>query len=130
MAKSISEQTPEERDARKELRDHLLASPAVRTSKLVQWKGKTFEVRAPSMKQQRRLSKISLEKDGSRDDIKSLSYALIECVYVPGTDVQVLEVADIAAMEERSVDDFVGAFAKALKEVGEMANADEIEKNL
>jgi hypothetical protein len=129
MAKAPAEQSPEEKALRAELRNHLIATPAVRTSKLVDWKGKTYEVRAPSIKQQRRLSKLSQEKDGSRDDLKALSYALVECVYVPDTDIQVLEVADIAAMEDRGIDDFVGAFANALKDVGQMVNVNDIEKN-
>ncbi len=114
---------------RDELRAATLGSPAIVDAKIVEWNGKNFELRRPSLKKQQIIQRNSTEKDGEQDMVKAICLALIESVFVPGTNIQVFERQDIAEMQGRTMSDFVGTFSKALGELSKDTNPEEIEKN-
>jgi len=118
-----------ENSRRDRLRQVTLGAPAVVQSARVEWGGEVFEVRRPTLKVQRAIDSISTDKKGKRDNLKALMQALVRCVYVPGTEDLVFEPADINAMEDRGVEDFVGAFMKALGSLSSDTTPEEIEKN-
>src|SRR5574343_1586941 len=129
MAKDVRQLTPEEKSARDRLRSKTVGAPAVHLSRQVEWNGEMYEVRAPSMILQQRIERIAMQKDGSQDNFKALFAAVINCVYVPGTDVLVFEAADEAGLGERSIKDVVGVFARALTELAKEASIEAAEKN-
>lgn len=107
--------------ARLELRSATLGAPAVHGSKLVEWNGKKFEVRLPTLKQQRFLKAQALDKKTqTQDDLKALVWGITECVYVPGTDERVFDAADFDDLMGRNTKDFIGTFMRALGELGKV----------
>jgi len=119
-------------EAREKLRAATLGAPATTEKRLVKWNGEDFEIRPPSLKDQRLIddaSMIGVGKKAKRDGIKALMHALIKCVFVPGTSEHVFDPADVNAMEERNAKDFVGVFAKAIGELSEDSNPEAVEKN-
>jgi len=110
------------------LRAVTIGAPAVKTFRIVEWNGGEFEVRRPTMRQQREIDKLSTNK-GERDNLRALCHALIKCVYVPGTEVQVFGVEHLESMEGRTANDFVGAFMTAIGELSTDATVESAEKN-
>lgn len=121
--------TPEDKAKRDELRAATLGAPAVRKSILVEWNGKTFEVKRPSIAKQLQIDKLSKLKDGEKDVGKQLFLALINCIFVPGTDVAVFESADEQGILGRDMDDFVGFFMGRLTELQKSDSLEAAEKN-
>jgi hypothetical protein len=122
----MDEQTKQTRDR---LRAATLGAPAVVESKTVLWNSEKYEVRRPTLKQQREIDEAAKDKKGERDNLRALMHALIKCVFVPGSAVQVFERGDVDAMENRGQADFVGAFMTALGELSKEADPDAVEKN-
>lgn len=116
-------------DIRSKLRAVTLGAPAVRASVLVEWGGEKLEVRRPTLAQQRAIDQASTDKKGKKDNMRALILALIQCVYVPGTDEQVFERADVDALEAQSDDGFIGALARGVSELAKQGSAEEAEKN-
>lgn len=128
MAKDVKSLSPEEKAKRDLLRSKTLGSPAVHASKTVEWNGEQYEIRAPSMKLQQKIERLSSTKDGV-DNLKALFVALINCIFIPETDILVFEEADEMAMGERGTKDFVGVFSKALTDLAREVNFESVEKN-
>lgn len=114
----------EERD---ELRLGTVGSPVVQNTAIVEWNGRKYEVRRPTLKQTQSIQAMSRKKNGEIDDGLALVQGIIHCVYVPGTNERVYEQADVDAIQGRGIEDFIGAFASALGKLG--AKPEEIEKN-
>jgi hypothetical protein len=132
MARDLRQLSTEEKALRDELRSVTLGSPAVHAFKIVQWTaaGKTvdLEVRAPSLATQAKIEKLAVQK-GERDNIKALFAMVIHSVFIPGTDIQVFEIADEAVLSERGVTkDFVGLILRAITALGEEATLENAEK--
>jgi DNA-binding protein YbaB len=116
-------------EARDRLRQKTLGSSVVESSMKVEWDGDTYEVRSPSLAQQKRIRNASVDaKSGDSDDIKALVLGLIECIYVPDTNEKVFEKADVESLMERSTNGFVGVFMKALGKLSKV-DIDETKKN-
>lgn len=95
---------------------------------IVTWNGGTFEVRAPTLKQQQTLTKRSTDKDGKQDFTALLAWSVIECVWDPKEGTKVFGHKDIEAVMELGMNDFLGPFAEALKKVSTKSEED-LEKN-
>lgn len=111
---------------RDELRAATLGAASVRATRVVEWNGKQYEVRSPSLAQSRKLA--NLAKQAGSDDFKAMVHGIIQTVYIPGTDTQVFDARDEEALLARGMRDFVGAFAKALRELGQ-EEVEAVEKN-
>lgn len=114
---------------RNELRAKTLGTSALTNAKIVEWNGGRFEVRAPSLRTQQKIDKLSTMKDGSKDLLKSLVLALMNCVFVPGTDIPVFEGGDEDAITERGAKDFVMFFMGVLNDLSKDVSVEEAEKN-
>ena len=121
--------TTEEKALRDEYRRETLGAPTVIDSKRVEWRGKAFDVRAPSLREQQRIESLSKGKDGSRDNLKALFVAIANCVFIADTEILVFEDADEEAISERGTKDFVGVFMNALSELGKEVSVESVEKN-
>jgi hypothetical protein len=115
--------------AKDRLRAATLGAPAIRDSKIVAWNGENFELRRPTLKQQREIDRLSRDKKGKRDDLKATLLGLAECVYVPGTEERVFNPADVEAMTDRGFEDFVGFFVTEFGKLSKEVDPEEIEKN-
>ena len=129
MAKDLRQLTPEEKAKRDELRNKTVGAPSVVVAKRIEWGGCEYEIRAPSMRLQQKLAKLSELKDGTRDEIKMLFQTLIASVYIPGTEILVFETADEQDMGERGAKDFIGTFAKAFMDLAAEVSLESAEKN-
>ena len=114
-------------EARDELRAATLGAPAVQDKCFVEWGGKKFEVRRPVLRQAQSIQALARKKNGESDDALALVQGIIHCVYVPGTEGRVFEQADVEALQNRGMEDFIGAFAKAL--AGLATKSEDIAKN-
>lgn len=114
---------------RDELRAATLGAPSVQDKKLVEWGGKKFEVRRPTLKQTQSIQSLAKKKNGEVDDALALVQGIIHCVYAPGTDERVFEQADVDGIVNRGVEDFLGVFARALGELGSEATPKVVEGN-
>lgn len=119
----MSDEVKAKRDA---LRAATLGTAPVRSSRAVEWGGEHYEVRSPTIAQTRRLANLS--KQAGSDDFKALVHGVIQTVYIPGTDERVFNEKDEEALLARGMRDFIGAFARALKELGE-EEMEAVEKN-
>lgn len=116
-------------ELRNKLRAVTLGAPAVRAGVTVEWAGERMELRRPTLAQQRAIDTASTDKKGRKDGMRALILALIQCVYVPGTDEPVFERGDVEALEAQSEDGFIGALMKGLRELAKLGSAEEVEKN-
>lgn len=90
-----------------------------------------YEVRAPTLEQQRYFERACTDaKTGKLDNVKASVLALIACAYIPGTENKLFEKANEAELlgKTASPKSLVG---KMLKAVGELMSpkAEEVEKN-
>ena len=83
---------------------------------IVEHKGKTVEVRLPTLKQQREFTKRAQDKKTKETDgAKMLVLAVIGCTYYPGSADRVFEAADEEALMEKSTGNtIVGKVARVL----------------
>ncbi len=115
--------------ARDILRSATVGASVVKNHKIVEWNGHNFEVRSPTLKQQKHLKKVSTDpKTKDQDAMKALCHGIIECVYIPGTDEKVFEPSDVDNMMDRGISDFIGVFMKTLADLSDVKPED-IEKN-
>lgn len=77
-----------ERDA---LRAAAFAADAATDSKVVEFRGQRFEIRAPSLALQERIAKM---ESGARQSVATV----LECTFVPGSGEKVFEAADQEAL--------------------------------
>jgi hypothetical protein len=121
--------TEEQKAARDAFRSATLGAPAIRRSMVVEWNGQKAEVRRPSIERQLYIDKVTAQADGTIDKRKQLFLGLIGCVFLPGTDIQMWEVADEAVIMSRDMDDFVGFFMRKLGELNAEVTMESVEKN-
>ncbi len=88
---------------------------------LVEHKGHKYEVRPPTLKQQRGWKKLAVLKGETEpDSARILILALIGCTYHPGTDIKVFKYPDdIEVLEAKSTDrrTIVGKVTRVLERV-------------
>jgi hypothetical protein len=86
---------------------------------IIEFNGGRFEVRPPTLAQQRRFSKQAVLKGEKEPDGARLTVlAVIGCTYYPGTEDRVFEAADVEVLENKSTDPrtFVGKVARVIRE--------------
>lgn len=87
-----------ENPARDSLRAFAFSSEVLKpASKLVEYRGHTIEVRAPSDHVQS-MAMARADIDGDKKTMNNMaamkSFVIVHCCYVPGTDTKVFELAD------------------------------------
>lgn len=85
---------------------------------IVEWKGKEFEIREPSVSTRGKIiakSGISTIRDNpegaSMDFSESQIYAVIYCTFVPGTDERVFDPKDAPMLRNQPAGSFVDKFS-------------------
>jgi len=84
-------------------------------SEIVEWDGEKFEIRQPSVGQRGKILQASKVQTGDvekMDFAKLQAVAVICCTYVPGTNEQVFEEADLDALMELPAGSFVDEFSQ------------------
>ena len=116
---------------RKAARDAALADDPELDRRMVVYRGVTYEVRAPSIKQVKDAEKHATH-DGVKDDAEMTLRLIIESVFTPLGE-KVFEAADLTTMLQRpstATTRMMQAFAKPIGEMGEAAQkVEELEKN-
>lgn len=99
---------------------------------LVEINGQTFEVREPTIKQQKYISDASTDrKTREQDNYKAVVLGVIECTFVPGTDEKVFDAKDMGSLMNRGfANDFVGKLADAVAKLSKPTpKGDDAEEN-
>jgi hypothetical protein len=100
-----------------ELRLSALADDGI-PPEIVEHRGRKYEVRPPTLAQQRYFQRIAAVK-GETDGVKLLVAAVIGCTYVPGTQQRVFKEADAEVLESKTTDErtIVGKVSRVLNKI-------------
>lgn len=98
----------------------------------VEHKNVKYEIRPPTMAQQRDFSRLAKDKKtGEIDGVKLMVHAIIGCTFRADNGKQVFEFADAAALENKTTDPrgFVGKVSRVLNKLMS-AKAEDVEASL